>query len=57
MIVHTVKWDYRGASGWSYGQDDNGRNYEQSPDGKLKRIYSVNQQRKTVTYARPARCG
>jgi hypothetical protein len=51
-IVDTVKWSYHGASGWSYGQDDDGRNYELSPDGKLKRIYSLSQRNEAVAYAR-----
>ena len=46
-----VEWHYRGASGWSYGKDQEGRNYEMSPEGRLKRIYSLNERGETVTYA------
>ena len=41
----SVNWHYRGSTGWSYGQDDDGHDYKLSPEGKLKRIYSLNQQR------------
>jgi hypothetical protein len=51
-VMLSVNWHYRGVTGWSYGQDPDGRNYEQSPDGKIKRIYSLNQQREVTTYVR-----
>jgi hypothetical protein len=46
-----VNWHYHGLSGWSYGTDQGGHNYEQSPDGKLKRIYSLNERREVTGYA------
>jgi hypothetical protein len=46
-----VEWHYHGPSGWSYGQDQDGHNYEMSPEGRLKRIYSLNERSETVTYA------
>lgn len=53
-----VEWHYHSASGWSYGHDQAGHNYELSPEGRLKRIYSLNERREAVTYAQrfgPAR--
>jgi len=52
VIALAVDWYYHGASGWSYGRDESGHNYEQSPGGKLKRIYSLNQRNEAVAYAR-----
>jgi hypothetical protein len=50
-VVGTVDWHYHGESGWSYGQDSDGHNYEQSPDGTVKRIYSLNERRRVVELA------
>lgn len=47
----TVEWHYHGGSGWSYGRDQAGHNYEMSPEGKVKRIYSMNESREAVAYA------
>jgi hypothetical protein len=47
-----VNWHYHGASGWSYGTDQDGHNYELSPEGKLGRIYSPNERREAVDYMR-----
>ena len=49
-----VSWHYHGASGWSYGTDQEGHNYEMSPEGKLKRIYSLNERGQAVAFARQA---
>jgi hypothetical protein len=46
-----VNWHYHGASGWSYGTDQGGHYYEMSPDGKLKRIYSLNERHEVTGYA------
>jgi hypothetical protein len=46
-----VEWHYHGKSGWSYGTDQDGHNYEMSPDGKLKRIYALNERREAVLLA------
>jgi len=51
-VLITVEWNYHGGSGWSYGQDEAGRNYELSPDGKVKRIYSLHERDEVTTYAR-----
>ena len=48
----TVEWHYHGASGWSYGHDRAGHSYELSPDGKVKRIYSLNECREALAFAR-----
>lgn len=47
----TVEWHFHGASGWSYGHDQAGHNYEMSPEGKVKRIYSLNERQAVVDYA------
>jgi hypothetical protein len=47
----SVDWYFHGASGWSYGKDREGHNYELSPAGKVKRIYSLNEQHQAVDYA------
>jgi hypothetical protein len=46
----TVEWHYQGASGWSYGTDQDGHNYELSPAGKLSRIYSLNERHDAMAY-------
>jgi hypothetical protein len=50
-MLDNVNWDYHGTSGWSYGQDSDGHNYERSPDGKAKRIYSLSERQNVVTMA------
>lgn len=46
-----VDWHYHGASGWSYGRDQAGHNYEMSPEGRMARIYSMNERAEAVAYA------
>ena len=50
-VMHDVSWTYHGESGWSYGRDSEGQNYEMSPDGKVKRIYSLNERCAVVAMA------
>ena len=46
----TVEWHYQGASGWAYGTDQAGHNYELSPAGKLSRLYSLNERHDAMAY-------